>query len=176
MKVGPLVNEMQRNDPTVIPSAVNWLIEVERVYTQLRNPAAAAVAVERGKILAALAGVAPSPPGGHSRSSRKNATFVAFKAVEETNGALRGQIADADRRIEAAKEKMVQLVAVASAKVPIPLPPSEPRDAWLDGVWKAMNTVAEVSGMCRYLGASLTSLDRRQILDDVLTQMIEAMG
>lgn len=180
LPVPQLVDQLQRNDAGFPAATIAWLQQAEQTLARLRLPTVSLVAVERGKVVATQQGCSPprpeSSPGTRRPSARKATAFTALAAIDAVQAALRSLLAEQERRIDLAREKMTQLVAVGSAQSALPLPPTDPRDAWLDAVWRALNRNGETAGMYRYLGASLSLLDRRQLLDEVLTPLLDRLG
>jgi len=66
---------------------------------------------------------------------------------------------------------MAGYLAAASAEVPIPLPPTEPRSGWLSVVWRELGASPSTQGLRVYLGASLGSHDRLVLLDEILANL-----
>lgn len=180
LKVGTLVDRFVQHESEFPQSVMAWFTQLEQLLGQLRSPLSGMVATERGRILAALAGAGMAEAHPRRSAARRAAGIVALSALERVQEALRHRISELDERLETAREKMTQLLAVGSARVPIPMPspgaPALEKDVWLDQVFRAMSTVPEVSGMYRYLAGALSAIDRRQLLDEILTQLLGAIG
>jgi len=54
-----------------------------------------------------------------------------------------------------------------------PLPPSEPREAWLRSVWSMLNVNGETQNMYRYLSTALQPADRSYLLDQLLDNLLQ---
>jgi hypothetical protein len=132
---------------------------------------AAALATERARILAALDGHRP-PEAEPGLPVRKLARSTASTALKTCEGKLNEAILVIDARLQLMREKLVQLLAVSSAHSPIPLPPTEPRSAWLAAVWKGLRVTNETLGLHRYLEGSLDPADRLHLLGEVLHNLL----
>ena len=138
-----------------------------------RGQADADAAVQRAALLASADGLRqPEIPA--ATTARKAAQASASLALGRTEAALRQAVAAADDKLGEAREKLAQLLAVATAAHPIPLPPSEPRSLWLEKVWQTLGRATETQGMHRYLGAAFSSADRLYLLDELVSNFLAA--
>ncbi|BDV41898.1 hypothetical protein GURASL_08210 [Geotalea uraniireducens] len=172
---GSLIDLYQHRDPRFSERVVAWLGDLEQSLAQLRLPLVALVAAERGRILAAADGYRESAVGGERLSTRRVTLAVASLALDRVQNEVRRVIADIDAKFDTWREKMAQFLAIATTKAPIPLPPTEPRDAWLATVWAGLNVNGEVQGMYRYLGAALRPTDRLHLLDEVIGNLLDSL-
>lgn len=171
----PLVNLYQQRNPTFPAAVVSWMAQVEESLGQLRLPLTALVAGERGRILAAADGFR-DPALMAERYTRRTATLaVASLALGRVQEDLRRKVAEIDAQFDVWREKMAQFLAIATTKAPIPIPPVEPREVWLETVWKGLNVNGELQGMYRYLGAALQKNDRIFLLDEVLGNLLDSL-
>jgi hypothetical protein len=170
-----LVQLYQNRDGLFAEAVLNWLAATEETLSQLRHPLISLVAAERARILAARDGFREPSLGSARITARKAMSAIAALAIDRVQADLRGAINTVDLRLDAMREKMAQLLAVATTKTPIPMPPTDPRELWLSKVWSGLNVNGDTQGMYRYLCAALTSSDRLQILDEVLTNLIEGL-
>lgn len=171
-RLSAVVDLYARNEPDFVERALEWIRETETRLQKLRNPRASLLAAERGKLLAAHEG---RPEGAGRSSARRQARAVASEVLSACEASVREVIADADRRLDDTRTRLAQIVAVASAKQPIPLPPTEPRTAWLSKIWTGMSLVPEASGMVTYISATTRHVDILYLLDDLLSNLIENM-
>lgn len=169
-----LTDLYQRHEPSFPSAVVAWLAGVEDSLSQLRLPLASLVAAERGRILAAGDGFR-DPAIPERMTPRKATVAVAALSIGRVQEELRRKVAEIDGKFDAWREKMAQLLAVATAAAPIPLPPTDPRDIWLATVWKGLNANGETQGMYRYLGAAMQPNDRLFILDELLGNLLNAL-
>jgi hypothetical protein len=170
-----LIDRYQRRDPAFPAAVLAWLAAIEETLGQLRLPLASLVAAERGRILAVGDGYRDPALLDERLTPRMATRAVASLALSRVQQALSARLAEIDAQFAAWREKMSQFLAIATTKVPIPLPPTEPRDAWLASVWKGLNVNGEVQGMYRYLGAAMQPADRLFLLDEVLGNLLAAL-
>jgi len=170
-----LVDLYQRREPSFPAAVVAWLVKVEETLLQLRLPLSSLVAAERARILAVGDGYRDPVLVSERITPRKATLAVASIALGRVQDELRRKVAEIDSQFDAWREKMAQLLAIATTKSPIPLPPTEPRDVWLAAVWKALDVNGEVQGMYRYLGTALQQSDRLFLLDELLGNLLNAM-
>lgn len=170
-----LVDLYQQHEASFVAEVVAWMACVEESLGQLRLPLVSLVAAERARILSVGDGYRDPALVGERLTARMASRAVASLALTRVQEELRRKVTAIDAQFDAWREKMAQLLAIASVKAPIPLPPSEPHDAWLTTVWKGLDVNGEVQGMYRYLGAAMASGDRMYLLDEVLGKLIEAL-
>ncbi len=158
-------------DPRYAQRVIDWLSGVEKTLAVVRSPLTSLVATQRSGILLVEDG-GPSPEmSGRSTSRSKSKRVAASLAMARTEAALRDAITRIDEQFDVAREKLAQLLAVASSARPIPLPASERDDAWLDEVWRSLSVGKETQSMFSYLGARLARSDRRYLLGQVLENL-----
>lgn len=171
--ITPLVDLYQQRDPRFPGQVISWLAAMEKSLAPLRLPLVSMVASERARLIAAQEGFRdPAILNDRPVSARKKVSATAFLSLSHVQTAIAKIIADIDSRFDLWREKMAQLLAVATMKAPIPLPPTEPRDVWVAKVWSGLNIDGEVQGMYRYLAAAMQPSDRLHLLDEVLTNLI----
>jgi hypothetical protein len=159
-------------DPQFSDRVSVWLRGTEQTLLRLRDPMAGFVSVQRSKLLAAKDGY--REPGAHAEhvSQRKLERVAAVLAMGEVQAAVQKIVSEIDARLDGLREKMVQLLAVASATNPLPLQNGQSRDEWLRNVWQTVGTSPETRGMFNYLNAATTQNDVIQLLGDVLANLI----
>lgn len=167
-----LIDLYQKREPLFASRVIAWLSEVEKVLQQFRLPLAALVASERGRILAAGDGYRDLQVQGERLSPRKAGLATAFLALSRVQEELRRVIGEIDGKFELWREKIAQFLAVVTQKIPIPLPPGEPRPAWLGQVWTEMGASEETQGMYRYLNAAMPASDRLYLLEEVVGNLL----
>lgn len=170
----PRLADLYRDrDPAFRERVLDWLSQVEESLGRLRNPLASRAAAERTTILAVADGLRePGIDGSVSvRKATRATVSLALRRVEE---ALRELVESTDRKLDEGREKMTQLLAVATAAQPIPLPPTEPRQAWLEKVWRSLETSNGTQGMYAYLNAALRPSDRLYLLDEIVTNLVQS--
>lgn len=169
-----LVDRYARNDWEYPSRVTEWMSDVENTLGKVRSPLVALVAAERARITAVHDGFRePDLEGINVRKSQKATASLALGRVE---AALRDEVRRIDARFDEMRERIAQLLALASTSTPIPLPPTEPRQAWLDRVWSGLAPNGETRSLYSYLGAALTPSDRSYLLDEMLRNLLDAQA
>ena len=167
-----LIDLYQRRDPMFINRTVTWFSVLEKILLQTRNPIASFVAVERGKVLAISDGYRdPSVPTS-STTKRKAGFVTTMMVLGRVEAVLLDTLNDIDAKLEIWREKMTQFVAVATNSHPIPLPPPEPRQAWLKEVWRQFSISVETQSMYNYLNAAMDASDRLYLLGELVENIL----
>jgi hypothetical protein len=170
----PRLADLYRDrDPAFRERVLDWLSQVEQSLGRLRNPLASRAAAERTTILAVADGLREPGIDG-SVGLRKATRATVSLALRRVERALRELVETTDRKLDEGREKMTQLLAVATTAKPIPLPPTEPRQAWLEKVWRSLETSNGTQGMYAYLNAALRPSDRLYLLDEIVTNLVRS--
>jgi hypothetical protein len=169
-QIPALVNRYQHREPDFAARVVSWLDESEQQLTPLRHPLVSFIAARRGLVLGTAEGALDEACGRGTR--RRNTAGRALTALSEVDEACRGEIARIDRQFDEWRDKLVQLLAVASSRSAIPLPDSGPRNVWLQRVWHQLGEGEETLGMYNYLNAAVATSDRLHLLDEVLDRLL----
>jgi hypothetical protein len=167
-----LTDRYAAHDAGFVPESLSWLAEVEQSLLRLRLPLAGMVASARGQILATKDGYRERELLGDCASPRQAERATTTIALNRVEAALRQIIDDRDGQIRALKEKMAQLLAVASAVRPIPSPDGRPREEWLRVLWSSMPVTGETVGMYTYLNASTPHDDLYPLLGELLNDLL----
>ncbi len=150
---------------------MDWLQSIEESLGKLRHPQASLAAAERARIRPA--DDEPQEDSSTSRRSRrKHARWVAREALGKVEERLREEVLSIDERFAELRDKLAQAVAMAHAQSPLPLPPTQPHEAWLRTAWRHCRGVANVAPLLLSLEAALKPMDRLNLLDDVLANLI----
>ncbi len=173
--VPDLITLYQAQDPAFMNAALLWMNDTEAALKQLRHPLASQCSSQRAKLLAAVDGVQADGQLGGNTHSRKAARAAAALCLSHVEGALRQKVSELDGQLQTATEKMAQLLALGSARQPLPLPPTEPRAACLRQVWGQLGQASESRHLHGYLSALLSASDREAVLDGTLSQLIDAL-
>lgn len=169
-----LANRYQSGDASYVDDVLGWLRTTAAELGRLRHPLAGIVSSQQALIVAIRNGYRPEHIAAMSR--RRSVAAAATLAIGEVEPVLRAAVAELDGYLREMTDRMAQLLAVASADHPVPLPPTEPRDAWLDQVWEGLRATNGGGGMFGYLNARLTRSDRNALLDELLANVLEATG
>ena len=170
-----IVSLYASKDAGFVDQSIEWLHGLEECLGRFRNPSSAHIAALRAKILATGDGYR-HPSLMQIKSPRKAIRAAAGTAIEEAEITVRTEIRSIDDQFNSLREKMVQLVAVASVNKPIPLPPSEPRESWLRKVWHGLAGNGQTEGMYAYLNAALNLSDRLYLLDRIMENFVSNAG
>ncbi len=176
LELSAIVDRYQRSDPEFVEQVAAWLIAVEKTLQQLRSPLSSQIAGQRARLLAVQDGFREPSLAENRVSRRKAVRAAAGLVVGRAEEALRARLAAIDARFDEAREKMAQYLAVTTSVRPIPLPPTEPRTAWLRSVWASLEDVPNTQGMRGYLNAALRPSDRLHVLGEVVDNLIENNG
>ncbi|MCZ6530210.1 MAG: hypothetical protein O6949_07745 [Chloroflexi bacterium] len=172
LQAGGLVDLSQRRDPDYATRVIAWLCRLEESLMQLRHPLAALVAAERGILLGVRDGVRDPQVAESTTSTRKITLATASVVLSRVVGALRSAIEEIDARFDAWREKMSQLLALASMEQAIPAPPQTGHDRWLRRVWEQVGQVGNAKGMHIYLSSVMAQPDRLYLLDELLGNLL----
>jgi hypothetical protein len=176
LKLPALIDAYQRNDVGFVERSNHWLQELEQSLNQLRNPLTSKVANERGRVISALEGYRDPALNGGRVSRRKAVNVTTSLALSEVETVLVAQIQDIDGKFDLWREKLAQFISVASGMVPIPLPPTDPRQDWLKQIWANWKTIEETRAMFNYLNTVMSPSDRLQLLGELLDNHLNGNG
>jgi len=163
----------QAHDPLFADRVVVWLSQTEETLLKLRLPAASRLAAERGSIVAAGEGYRDPALGPERVSGRRAVQITAVLALERAQTELARTINEIDAKFETWREKMAQFLAVATTSRPIPLPPTEPREDWLNSVWANLRPTDETGSMYNYLNTVMPASDRRYLLQGLMINLLD---
>jgi hypothetical protein len=174
----PAVFELYRNaDPRFMPEAVAWLSAIEATLLRFRSPKASQLAAERGLILAAADGYRdPQVASASQAASRRGASATTALCLGRAEAAVRLHVEAISEQLDAMKVKMAQLLAIGSSARAIPMPRGEPRTAWLSQVWAGLVVNEETQRMHMFLAASLATVDRLYLLDELLSNLLTSVS
>lgn len=171
MELPAIVDRYAARDAGFVDDSLSWLTALEQTMLRLRLPLAGLVAASRGEILAVRDGhrdPASSPPTSARQAQRATAAVV-LSRVEKT---LRGAVDDIDAQLDNHREKMAQLLAVASSVKPIPARGERTRDDWLRFLWSDMAGIKETASMYAYINAAIPPADVLALLGEVMEKLL----
>ncbi len=170
-----VMDKYAARDPRFIAAAVEWLSAGEQILARLRNPLTSMLATERSKIVAAQDGY--QEPGGRRQvPAHKAARIAASQALSRAEAELRAVVIDIDARLAPLRDKMAQLLAVASTSQPIPVRGDAPHDEWVHGVWMILKQSYEGRSLAAYLSSALAPSDLRSVLGETLDNLLAQVG
>jgi len=173
-QVSSLSNEYASSDPNYVEHIVTWLKDLEQILQQFRSPIASRISTERTKVLAIKDGRIDSTLVDPSVPRRKAQRIVASSCLGRVVETVSERVEEIDRDFDQMREKIAQLLAIASTRAPIPMPPPTNREAWLIKVWKSL-AGGETQSMYSYINTTLPMVDRLYILDRLLDNLLESV-
>lgn len=176
LKLPTLIDAYQRNDVDFVGQANSWLLELERSLSQLRNPLTSLVASQRSRIISVQDGYRESSLSGGKISRRRVVNITTSLALGDVETALVRLIKEIDDKFDLWREKLAQFISVASTSVPIPLPPTDPRQDWLKQIWSSWRAIDETRAMYNYLNTVMAPSDRFQLLSELLDNHLNGHG
>lgn len=159
-------------DPRFGAAVLKWLHKGEQNLARLRSPLVGSLSAQRGKVLALQDGIMPDGCEIDRRNRRKRIRAGTALVLHDVESALNKIVVEIDENLKIYRDKMAQLIAVVSATNVIPLPPTEPRNLWLEKVWQSIEPTPETQHMLGYLNASLSKTDLNYLLDEVLGNLL----
>lgn len=175
LDLGRLSDLYQRQDPTYVTAAVEWISKVERTLQELRSPLAGVASSERGLLLATADGLRdPEVEIGQRQNNRRVKRATTAKILARLVDRLETKVAMVDARFDIMIEKVAQLIAVASSSQPLPSPmPGESRSDWLERLWKGVSLTNETRGMYTYLRGALSHQDLMYLVGETVNRLHE---
>jgi hypothetical protein len=167
-----ITDRYAQHDARFVPESLSWLSEVEQSLLRLRLPLAGMVASGRSQVLATKDGYREREFVADSANSRQAQRAITTVVLNRVEAALRQVIDERDAQISGLKEKMAQLLAVASAVRPIAAPDGQPREEWLHQLWSSIPVTSETVGMYTYINASTPHEDLFPLLDELLNDLL----
>lgn len=167
-----LIDMYQKRDVFFIEKTIEWLHDTENSLLQLRNPLVSFVASERGKIVAIHDGYIDPDVIKNYSSKRKARSATVVLTISHVENVLQNLISEIDKQFDIWREKLVQFIAVATTNGSIPLPPTEPREAWLKKVWGNFSITPETQGMYNYLNTAMSQPDRIYLLNELIENLL----
>lgn len=172
LDLSDLVSRYARNDTAFVEETLSWLATVEQTLLQLRHPLVGLVATTRSQVLATRDGYRDRELSAAQTNHRQARRATAAIAVGRVEVELRRIVDDTDKQLDTFREKIAQLLAVASQQTPIPVQSGLPREEWLRRVWSDTAITSEASGMHAYLNAAVPHSDLLALLGDVLDNLL----
>jgi hypothetical protein len=168
LSIPNLVDQFATQESHFMQSVVTWLRATEQALEPFRLPLISRLATIRGQLI--------SVSEGHLevatiKVSRKQKRGEAIKLLQQSEEALRDHIANIDRQFDEFREKLSQLLAVASSREALPAT-DHITTGYLDKVWDIAKKVPENSTLALYLQGRLTETDRRYLLADLIEHLL----
>lgn len=166
-QVSGLVSLYRNGDPEFAARVIEWFEEAETELRRLRSPLASLCSAERARLIATADGYRDSQLTDAEKRPRRAIRATAALSLSRVADVFRDKVLEIDTRLDQLREKLAQMVALASAAHVLSLRPTEPRSIWLRLIWENMGTVAEGQALFTYLSAQLSPTDREYLLNEI---------
>ena len=174
-KASSLTDEYADLNPNYIEHIIIWMKDLEETLQKFRSPMAATITQERAKLLAFREGASDPSLIDKGLPRRKAQRILATMCLSRVIAPVSIQIEQIDQDFAQIREKIAQLLALASSETAIPTPPTHHnREAWLIKIWKSL-AGGETHSMYSYINATLPLVDRLYILDNLLDNLLESV-
>ncbi|WP_347332592.1 hypothetical protein [Marinimicrobium locisalis] len=175
MRLPAIVDQYLAHDSHFIGNTLRWMRETEEKLQSSRLPIVSEISTLRGLIAATDEGYTEPHVVTAQKSSRKTRRVMVMHLLRSAEQTLREQATQIDREFDDFKDKLSQLLAVASAKKPLPAPKAIDT-LYLDKVWALLKDSPENKNLYFYLQARLPETDRRYLLQDLLHHLLQPGG
>lgn len=174
LQLPELIDRYEQHEAVFLDDSLSWLTAVEQTLLQLRNPLASQVATARSQVLATKDGYRDQEFLAATINLRHAQRATAAIVLGRVEAALRRVVDDIDTQLGGFREKMAQLLAVASQYTPIAIRQAQPREEWLRHIWSNIATTNETWGMYQYLNAAVPRSDLLALVGEVLDNLLES--
>jgi hypothetical protein len=173
--LAPLIDAYERGDLDFSERALRWLNEAEQIMARLRLPEGAEMSSLRSSITKAPDDLGDRADGmrasRHARMRAKNSATA--DALSRAESVMRGIVMESRSRLEEYEGKLVEAVTAAVLVGALPLPPFNPREAWLRHVWQALTEYEPTRPTTVYLASALNGVDRLWLLDEIFSRLLD---
>lgn len=171
LSIPGLVDQYAAQEGSFMQNVAHWLRATEQALEPFRLPLVSRLSTIRGQLIAVSEG---SMDVGTIKITRKQKRGEAIKLLQQSEEALREHISKIDNQFEEFREKLSQLLAVASSREALPTT-DHITAGYLDNVWELAKKVPENSTLALYLQGRLTETDRRYLLADLIEHLLTRM-
>lgn len=171
LSIPGLVDQYAAQESSFMQNVAHWLRATEQALEPFRLPLVSRLSTIRGQLIAVSEG---SMDVGTIKITRKQKRGEAIKLLQQSEEALREHISKIDNQFEEFREKLSQLLAVASSREALPAT-DHITAGYLDNVWELAKKVPENSTLALYLQGRLTETDRRYLLADLIEHLLTRM-
>lgn len=171
LSIPSLVDQYAAQEGSFMQNVAIWLRATEQALEPFRLPLVSRLSTIRGQLIAVSEGYMDVAT---IKVSRKQKRGEAIKLLQQSEEALREHIAGIDRQFDEFREKLSQLLAVASSREALPAT-NHITAGYLDQVWDIAKKVPENSTLALYLQGRLTETDRRYLLSDLIEHLLAQM-
>lgn len=168
----PALVDHYRNQNSAFPElSVQWLSSTEKALEAFRLPLVSRLAGLRGMMIAAADGFTETASATPARNQRKFSRSVTMQLLQQAEETLHSHCQKIDTELDDYRDKLAQLLAVASAREA--LPAGDPGSiSYIDKLWQQAKAAQENITMAQYVAARLSETDRRYLLTDIVRQLM----
>lgn len=166
-----LIDLYNNQDSQFAAQTYLWVLQSERQLESFRIAEVSRLATLRGLMQATDDGyLDPSFSALASRSQRKQKRATLMLLLQQAEEILRHKLEAIDASFSELREKMAQMLAIASSKQPLPAPEVMSTE-YLDGIWQQAKAGQDNTTLAYYLQTRLVETDRRYLLQDLVLQL-----
>ncbi|EAR10070.1 hypothetical protein [Reinekea blandensis] len=170
--VGRLVDLYQQKDARFAVSVIDWVEQTETELAPFRLPLVSELSGLRGMMAATADGyVEPSVAQTNSRSTRKQISATYMVLLQQAEQRLREKVLTIDAELDEYRDKLSQVLAVASEQQPLPAP-DVMSTQYLDQLWHQVSASQSNKTLVLYLQARMSETDRRYLLQDLVGHLL----
>jgi hypothetical protein len=169
LDVPALVSRLEDHDPDFVADLKSWLAKVEDTFSKNRMPAASAVAVCRGELIAVERGDVDDPLVKGRMGLRKHREAKAAHLLRRAADIVNETIRSRRSQVDEASRWMMQLVAAASLMGLIPPDTTGNHTAYLRGILQVVSARAELNSLVVHVMGLLGQADCLIVLDRSIT-------
>lgn len=166
-----LVDAYHQKQSHFSDNCLNWLRQAEQALASFRLPLTSQLAGLRGAMIAATDGL--SEPDSGTKSSRKQRSAQIMLLLQQAEEVLRRHCDQIDQEFEEYNEKLSQLLAVASAKRPLPAT-DQISQTYLNSIWQQVKHSQDNTTLSHYINARLNDTDRCYLLVDIVSNLLHS--
>ncbi len=168
LSLSKLIDLYQSGEVGFAEKTIVWLKDTEDSLSRLRSPLTSQASRQRSRVVAAVDGFRENGLSEGRISRRKAINITASLALSELEETLVQQLQSIDQKFDLWRDKLAQFISVASNKMPIPLPATNPRQDWLATIWQQWESIEETRAMHSYLSTVMTKHDRLHLFGELI--------
>jgi len=166
--VPTLVDQYSQQESRFTDNTVDWLRKTEKALEPFRLPLVSRLSGFRGLVVATSEGLAE---GANCKITRKQKRGQTMQMVQQAEIALREHVEGIDRQFEEYRDKLSQILAVASSREPLPAT-STITTGYLDKIWEQAKAAQDNPTLALYLQGRIAETDRRYLLGDIIGHLL----
>jgi hypothetical protein len=175
-EVAGLIQASVLDHPNFIEDALRWFAGASGRTLQVPTLIRSAIAAEAAFASASKKGYKDPSLPAHLRGRKAQAATLAV-CLARTEKSLREEAVTAGRRLDDAREKLVQLLAVSSRIEPILLEETVDKRLQALTAWKTIaSNGPDTRAMVAYLRLAVAPIDRLLLIAEILSQATTTLG